>query len=645
MEIRQQKKTGGRFRFLWLLLAVNVVLVAGIWQYHRLIVEVSDGAASDLYRSVLSPFGRGERLGGQSLRVAMLQSEATAHAFGEWRDGYYNLLSMWRQMMDREGFGYRTVTEVPRGADAEPFNLLLLPAASCLGHGDREAVKAFLRAGKGVLMTWATGTRDEYGQWVRYSLLHEVGGMEMTGAPPVSEDNIGTIMLSGGYPVTADLYPGLALNVTAYDQPITCHVREERTKVDGVWSDPGEPSYELHSVRDRAAVTHGTYMGGRFVWTGYTIGAGMNLPEQREAFHMLFKSAMLWAGHQVLAFKPVWPDDRMSVVSVTLNIHGPEDVDMRLLEMLRRYRVPVTSFVRAGALDEVPERMSALAAAGEIGLLGTPGADYEGRPAAVMRAEIEASRKRLRAASGMDPRGFRLPEGVAHGDAMLDALVRAGFAYVSSADFDRMVPRPMRRYRPVALLTRPRTLWKVPEMRYLGGGRLPPNVDNAMLAHFSQILALGGHYCLSFRPSAVDSGFVERLGTLVAAVKREPQVAFMTAGDVTAFWEGWDHIKVATRNLSPARTSLKISNTWFEPVGNVVVNVEMPHVLRRLDIESMTLGTELPESMSSSGVRWRLRFGRLGAGKHVVYYLNRGKEPPAPGAAPREGAEAVGEVW
>jgi len=108
----------------------------------------------------------------------------------------------------------------------------------------------------------------------------------------------------------------------------------------------------------------------------------------------------------------------------------------------------------------------------------------------------------------------------------------------------------------------------------------------------------------------------------VDAAKRE-RVPVLTLKDVLVLWEGWDNVKIATRYVSSRRASLKISNTWFDNVDNVIVNVEMPSVQRRLDLESMTLGTELPSSMSSSGVRWRLSINRLGGGKNVVYYINQ----------------------
>ena len=303
MEIAQQeKKSRWRGRFLWVLVLAIIALVAGIWQYHSIIVEVSDGAASDLYDGVLHPFKQKSGLGRRSLRVALIQSEFTAASFGQDRDNYYRLIRIWERLLAHEGFGYHTLTDVPKGEEINEYNLIVLPSTSCLSADQRQAVKDFLKAGKGVVMTWACGTRNEYGQWERYSLLHEIGGMDVVAPPPASSRDVSTAMLSGGYPITADLYPGFRLAVTRFDQPVSCHVRENRVMIDGVWTDVEEPSFELHSVRNRAAVTHGNYLGGRFVWMGFTVGSGRETPVQRNAFFGLIRNAMVWAGHQVQAF-------------------------------------------------------------------------------------------------------------------------------------------------------------------------------------------------------------------------------------------------------------------------------------------------------------------------------------------------------
>jgi len=170
-------------------------------------------------------------------------------------------------------------------------------------------------------------------------------------------------------------------------------------------------------------------------------------------------------------------------------------------------------------------------------------------------------------------------------------------------------------------VTQPRLLWTLPEMPHIGDSDSPISSENTMLAHFAQIHALNGFYCLSFQPSKLDVGFVDRLDSLLETVGRE-NVLLSTAHGVTEVWRGWDHIRMATRHMSSSRTSLKISNTGTERVGDIAMYIEMPRVISKLDIESMTLGTALPDSLSHDGIRWKLYLDQLSAGKNVTYYLD-----------------------
>jgi len=649
MEIKPEKQKDQRLRFLWLLLFANIVLVFGIWQYHRLLVEVSDGAATGLFQRI---FRRGSQdtMGGQSLRIALLRSEPTALSFGENRDGYYNLLDIWRRFLEAEGFGYQVVDQVPQGDDAERFNLLLLPAARSMSERDREGVKRFLRSGRGVVMTWATGTRNEYGQWERYSLLQEVAGLDLGPPPPVgASDNLSRVLLSGGYPLTATLYPGTMMQVTAFDQPVAAIVRENRTRIDGVWTNPEDPSFALHSLRDRAAVVHGNYFDGRFAWMGFTIGSVVQAPGQQDAFITLLRSSLLWAGHQVHAFKPVWPGNRMSLLSITQNLFGPEDFDPAIAELCRRYRVPLTTFVHPALFASHPEQVRQLQSLGEIGVLAPRDLDYRARTMPVLQRELGAWRDAARAVLGVAPTGIRFSENVALGEAVLDAAVRVGFQYLTSQDVNRMVPEPVRSYRPIRLIMRPRILWRVPEMPYLPPRGNGGQARNSMMAAYGQIAVLGGYYGLSFRPSALDQGFVEQLETLLQSVVRQEGHVQSVQG-VVDLWEGWDNIRISVRHMSPTRASLRISNTWTEEVRDVVINLEMPFAQPELSISAMTLGTRLPDRLSATGVRWRLQLDRLRAGSNVAYYLDVDDsvrpERPQPIVLPGENPqESVREVW
>jgi len=328
---------------------------------------------------------------------------------------------------------------------------------------------------------------------------------------------------------------------------------------------------------------------------------------------------MLWAGHQVQAFSPVWPKERSCVVAVTQNIYGPDDVNPRVIALLRKHRVQVTSFVIPRVMHDYPKQMEILSSIGQVGLLGDPDIDYRGLSLATQKRHFKDASSVLKKMTGDTPKGFRPAAGQEFDEHTLDALVRAGYDYISTEEYDRIVPKAVRSYRKVAFVTAPHLLWLMPEMGYVAVGE---ESKNTMLSCFAQINALNGLYCLSFKPSAMNFGFADRLGELLSKIERNNNVLVTTAEGVINQWQNWDQLKMMTRHLSATRTSLKVSNTGRYRVKDIAMYIELPRILDKLDIESMTLGTELPSSMSHDGIRWNLYLNELGAGKNVTYYLD-----------------------
>ena len=99
------------------------------------------------------------------------------------------------------------------------------------------------------------------------------------------------------------------------------------------------------------------------------------------------------------------------------------------------------------------------------------------------------------------------------------------------------------------------------------------------------------------------------------------------------------HVMMTTEHMSSSRTSLKISNTGTKKVDDIVMYIELPRIINKLDIESMTLGTELPDSMSHDGIRWKLYLDNLSAGKNVTYYLDLPKHDRK--ASPDESSDVL----
>lgn len=626
MRARTRKRLG----FLLFILMVVGVLSIALWQYHQMIVGVYDGATASVYRRMLSPFrdAPGEGLGHRPIRVALLRSDVTAAAMGAEAHGLDGLAQAWERFLTGERIPHRRIARLTDDGVLDDFNVLVMPAASALRDSEFEAIRRFLRRGNGVVMTWATGTRDEENRWRRFSLLQQVAGLELKGAVPGDPDATASVLIDSRSPLAVGISPGFVLSLHRYDQPQFAAVREDRTRVTGAWS--ADARLEPHRLAtppfqgDRAVIANGEYLGGRFVWLGFTLSSIVETTEQRDAAHHLLRNALAWSSRQAMAYRPAWPEDVRSAFSLSWRIRHASDVDERLLALVSNYRMPLSSFLAEDVISEHPELVRRLATLGEVGLLHEVDSTREDAPAPPPE-RLRRLHRALAEAAQNGPVGYSMHEQKLS-SAWLEAILRAGFRYVSGTRYDHLMPTVVRTYRPVPVFTRSRELWMLPETAYTraGGGMAsnPRGNSGGMLDLFHIVHSLGGYYNLSLAAEQVDTPLLQQLDEVLAAVKRE-RVWTASMREITEYYRVWGHVKVSTDYPTPNRTAIQISNTGVEPVRNLRVYVQLSDAKRQMDLQPTTLGTPPVQPVTGDGRLWHFDIPRLPPGKNFMYHLYR----------------------
>lgn len=591
---------------VFFLVLVIILITGAVWQYRGLMVEIDDGTNPMLYN-----MGRQKSDGASplSLRIALVQSEDTAAALGSDRQSYYNMINVWEEFLDSINLNYSVVPNIPLSDDAESFNLIILPSVTCIGEADSDGIKDFLKTGKGVLMTWASGVRDQRGRWRKYSILQEICGLDVADPPPELTGGLSSFLLLSHSFIGMSSPPGLSIDLTCYDKPLSARVVEKRTIIDGIWKkdDDGSPNHSINLTDELAAIVHGNYLGGRYVWLGFPLTSGIGAPEQTQALRSIIREAILWAGDQPRANKPMWPGEQSSVMSISLNIKTPEDIRPDIFKLARRYHINLTSFIDMRLAMNNPTIVLAAAEAGEVALLAN-----ESEAVNIDKGYLIKLRKRVKEITGKAVIGFRVTGSVE--DETYETILRAGFEYLSTPDFDRIVPKIVRSYRPVPVLTKPRYLWLVPEMPAC----TQPCSSVLLINELSQTVALGGYYCLSITPGQYSADLTDHLERLIISAQKE-NVWITTVRDMKKAWAWWDNIKISTKPFSANRTSIHVSNTGRKSASGITINMYFPNPIDDLEIKGMMLGTEIPKASSDDGKHWKLKLKRLGAGKNVAY--------------------------
>ncbi|MGI6300114.1 MAG: beta-galactosidase trimerization domain-containing protein [Verrucomicrobiota bacterium] len=273
-----------------------------------------------------------------------------------------------------QGWDVRVIPDRGVADGLNRYDTLVLPAATVLSDDQTRAIKQFLREGNGVILTWATGTRDENGQWRDFPLLAEVCGMKYLGevepliAADLDQPSTRDLIFASPSPITANIPPGLRLPVNLYDNPIGMEPVEPRITVDATWP------LDQHGADvppTAAAVVHGEYLGGRFVWMSFTFGSPMGSPRTETYYPELLNNAVAWVSKQPIAFKPIWPSDYESAMLVSHATYNDFSNIPDFLALLQRNSIRGTLYCGSDQAGLYPDSLRSFAeTANEVASMG-----------------------------------------------------------------------------------------------------------------------------------------------------------------------------------------------------------------------------------------------------------------------------------
>jgi len=622
-EVRTQhaRRRAGLFAFF---IAAQVLLVGAIWQYHQVLVTVYDAAVGDLFRNIGGRASSFDDFSVKSVRAIVYVSSLTAQN-QESKDHQSQLAKHWVQFLESEGFSARTVEEWPTAERLSRHNLLILPAVSCMSDEEIAAVKSYVAAGNGVILTWASGVQNERGEWRERSLMGHMAGIKLNDdQPPVIDEFYSAVTLSAQSPLVNGLPPGFILRLRRFDPPVAAVMLEPRSTQAGAWVDEAvynqDPEAILSFSEQQSAIVHGPYMEGRFVWMGFTIASSDTETRHAAAFREVIRNAVLWAARQPQAIKPAWPGNADTAFSLSMEVRQPSDLDPRVFALVRKHRIPLTLYVTKSMITD----------AGVDALLSQDDLEWamldEETGMSSFRQEVarfKQARRLWEQRTASTRLGYRSASGQISEGAM-DALVRARFDYVAALDSDHAIPHIVRAYRPVRFLTRSREMWMLPQQvaavqqQEEANGAAWQRINEV---RFRGIQSIGGYYNLYLPSGWLDADHISELDELIASIKRR-QVWIASAGQVADYWKQWGNIKMTATYPSPNRMGFNITNSGLETVHDVVFFLEFNEPRTEVKIKPLTLGSPQLITSTRDGLRWMVHLNSIPPGKNYAYHID-----------------------
>jgi hypothetical protein len=552
-------------------------------------------------------FGQGEHQG--KFRAAILRSQAAAKLNAQPAD-YYEIARHWEDVLTHDEVETRVIGDdelatLPHSA----ADVLVLPAAACLGEPQRKAILSWIGAGRGLVASGALGVRDANCAWKGWEFLESVTGLEDATSGTPEEDAY--VAFRGDSFYSAGMPAGSAIDLPRQEM-----VWGKSSSPHGYWSDrrlrPAHPSGEMNA--GSLAVDH-RRGAARIVWFGFSEMVAGARSQSRDQLDHYQSSAVRWVGKQSLAFLGSWPGQAQAAAIVAEEIVDEAQQGEPLAKVAARLKVPITFVMSADAYRKNPAAAMRLEAAGELATSGDTAEPFAGSSLASLAGRLQ------RARAAWPSLGFAPPQRSASPLAW-QAAQAARFGYYLDSDAPAgSTPSIAEMPDSTWLGIRKSYIARIPNLgtddfevlaSYRGRN---PNAAAAAQGFDRDLelnLYLGGVFTANLRSDLFGRAeSSEASGALLRKLKSGP-LWTTTAQELANWWIRRDRVRVQSRLISERRIRLAMSNRGRDELRDASVYVQLPFRPASIRLIPVVIGKELPRAVLVPGKdQLRLDFGRL----------------------------------
>ena len=510
--------------------------------------------------------------------VALYASEATARYFPE-QSFYPSILEGWEALIRTAGGSPRRVASAAEVLALGGEGLIVAPSAVCLGNGEIQALRAHVQRGGGLLLTWATGARNEDCEWRGWDVVQE-----FSDAADVRElesrDGL-FFTVPSGLPLSGGIEPAARVELR-WNAPLAVATAGPRV----YWSDWAlnpAPASGTETV-DGAAVLRAMPNGGRVVWFGFTDDQGVTGLDNARVRQLLTNGLIWGAGLPTAELLP-WPDGHRAAFVFAQEVGGELPNAERTAEIAAERGVPATSFVVSGLASVDQDLAAALTKAGEIASQTTDNSRLVGLPRAEQETRLGRSVSEIADWSGVGPLGLRAPEEAVDAET-LAAWRSLGGTYVVGLNNGRTGSPEIFDTGEGRIVLLPRVIKDDYNLLVQDRLRGTAELTSEFLAGIAKVRSIGG---LAVMTVSDQLAGLDRYSASISA----------TLDSVRA-QEGWwlaRGSEVAEWSAARAEASVRLVGTD----GRVEVEVAAP---ARFPLAGAWIHVALPESASSRGGSW-----------------------------------------
>lgn len=558
----------------------------------------------------------------REVRAVVLRSEATATMFPENPLAYHERSEHWAGMLERMGIPFRVVTEAELRDALADASVLVLPGVACLGEAEREAIDAFLTAGKGVLASGGLGVRDGDCAWQGGGYLSQLlSAGEVTNATPLTN----TFAAFRGEQYFSERVPtGYLLALPSQELTLVAG-----TEPDAFWSDLRLRPAQGEAPSEAGLAAHKIHSGGRVVWFGFS----EVVPGERVADRMLVEdylaASVRWVGKQPLVILGNWPDRNQAAVVVAQEAEGDLADAQASAQLLRREGVDAVHILSAEKARQNPQVVETFQTAGEVATLGDSSEVFAGLTARQQARRLIDAKQALEPLVGEKVVGFAPPQGLSD-VATVMALNDAGYQYyLNESQVSRAVPESLEFTQSPLFPMQKATVTKIFrtsaddfELMAGSGGDGSADLVQGFLSDFRRLQFIRGVYTLYFHSYLLGSAEHRQiLGQVVRNIKT--QSAWITTGkELVHWWLARHRVQVQAQKISVHRIRLDVANLGEDDLENATVYLYLPYRPQQVQLRSGLFHLQVPRyRMLDQDQILRVDFSKLSGQTNYSYLV------------------------
>ena len=524
---------------------------------------------------------------------------------------YENLLGPWRSYFKSRQTPVMEIHDIHKLKMIKD-GVLILPSAVALNNEERTEIAAFRNRGGSILTTWATGARNDKGEWAGWQFLNSIG-TQMLGDIP-AEPEASNLILTGESPLSHSQLAGqrIWLSKTA-ERPlrlkgemIAGRIMDWARIIDDQRRGEGAVVFTELGVSRSAS-----FAFSESAWESHPAGA-----------YLLIDDTLKWLEHEPEMVLAAWPNGKTAAQVIEMDTEQGFPNALNFISMMRELNYRATFYVLTSVAKQYRDVLQTLVKDFDVGYHADVHDGFKGQAAAVqenriktMKADMAALVTNTRAITG-----FRAP--LESYDATTETLLRKYglqhhavdpgrtefrlpfFAKIDGAEPDE------------GLVLLPRT--QRDDINMTQQQMSVGQVEQALVDDLDTAIDTGSLGFLSVHSQnfAAGSTLQQAMPRLIEQIKRRRgQIWLASSTQVADWWRMHNHLKLKTIHTGK-RLDFEMTVTGDTPVAGATMIVMLPERDNLPTVESLKVGSPAPTVTKLDDYRAAVIFASLNPGNY-----------------------------